>query len=140
MRDVGWPDASRCFLRENYRSSGNILKAASALLEQGQSISTMSCIKPAHCSRLTVSYVVDPKRISTDLLIKHADGPPVTIQSFKTPKEQAQSIAKQIKHMLEDPDQILTADDFAILLRLNALSRNIEIALKTEGIPYKMAG
>lgn len=91
-------------------------------------------------SRLTSSCLTDLKRIPTDLVIKHMDGPPVTTQAFKTAKEEAQYIAKDIKHKLDDPDQIFTADDFAILLRLNALSRNIEFALKTEGIPYKMAG
>ena len=57
-----------------------------------------------------------------------------------TAQDEASYIAYEIKRAIAYSGNQLTFDDFAILLRYNALSRAIEAALQSSGIASRMIG
>ena len=107
-----YPTASVVKLEQNYRSTANILGTADRLI--------------ARNTRRK------PKRLVTDA----AAGSPVRIVLDGDSHEEADRIASEIA------DDIVTgrrtAGDFAILFRTNALSRSLEVALRSRGVPYQL--
>jgi DNA helicase-2/ATP-dependent DNA helicase PcrA len=55
-------------------------------------------------------------------------------------RDEARFIATEIKRIIAHSGNQHSFDDFSILLRFNALSRNIESALQSSGIPSRMVG
>jgi DNA helicase-2/ATP-dependent DNA helicase PcrA len=107
-----YPTATVVKLEHNYRSTANILGTADRLI--------------AHNSRRK------PKRLVTDA----APGAPVRIVLDGSGHEEADRIAAEIAAAVRDGRR--AARDFAILFRTNALSRSLELALRTRGIPYQL--
>ena len=107
-----YPTAKVVKLEHNYRSTSNILGTADRLI--------------AHNSRRK------PKRLVTDA----APGAPVRIVLDGSGHEEADRIAAEIAAAVRDGRR--AARDFAILFRTNALSRSLELALRTRGIPYQL--
>ena len=107
-----YPTATVVKLEHNYRSTSNILGTADRLI--------------AHNSRRK------PKRLVTDA----APGAPVRIVLDGSGHEEADRIAAEIAAAVRDGRR--AARDFAILFRTNALSRSLELALRTRGIPYQL--
>ena len=107
-----YPTAKVVTLEHNYRSTSNILGTADRLI--------------AHNSRRK------PKRLVTDA----APGAPVRIVLDGSGHEEADRIAVEIHAAVRDGRR--TPRDFAILFRTNALSRSLELALRTRGIPYQL--
>lgn len=62
------------------------------------------------------------------------------MRKFTSVPEEAAYIAYEIKRAIAHSGETLTYDDFAVLLRYNALSRSIEAALQSSGIPSRMIG
>ncbi|WVF65803.1 hypothetical protein IAT40_000540 [Kwoniella sp. CBS 6097] len=111
-----FPGVEAIYLEENYRSTGSILSAAHAIVSQ------------------------DRSRIQKNLYTSHPRSTPVTLKVFSTPVIEASFIATEIKRLIAYSGGILKYDDFAILLRYNALSRVLESALQKDSIPNRIVG
>ena len=107
-----YPAATVVTLEHNYRSTANILGTADRLI--------------ACNSRRK------PKRLVTDA----APGQPVRIVLDGSGHEEADRIATEIATAVRDGRR--SPRDFAILFRTNALSRSLELALRTRGVAYQL--
>jgi DNA helicase-2/ATP-dependent DNA helicase PcrA len=105
-----WPGAEIVFLEENYRSTSNILSAASAVISK--------------------NVYQKPKKLWT----KNGDGEPIKIIEVKNENEEALWVSEKIKELLKEKKSI------GVLYRTNAQSRSIEEYLNTKSIPYKIFG
>jgi DNA helicase II / ATP-dependent DNA helicase PcrA len=107
-----YPAAAVVKLEHNYRSTANILGTADRLI--------------AHNSKRK------PKQLLTD-----ADaGSPVRIVLDSTSHDEADRIADEIAHAIDTGSR--QPRDFAILFRTNALSRSLEVALRSRSVPYQL--
>ncbi|KAL8686915.1 MAG: hypothetical protein Q9218_006770 [Villophora microphyllina] len=111
-----YPDTLVIHLQANYRSSGAILLAAQELIEQDQS------------------------RPSKSLMPTHCPGTLPVLRRLPSSDVEALWIVSEIKRAIGMTGCMLTHQDFAILLRSAALSRQIESAMGRAGIPYRMVG
>jgi ATP-dependent DNA helicase UvrD/PcrA len=121
--DKEWKKANVFFLEENYRSTGNIIRAAAAVAENNR--------------------FRTPKKLWTH----NSDGEPIVLFEAWGENDEAEWIAEQImqgagggmeRGGTEDGKK--TFSDFAILYRTNAQSRAIEQALIRREIPYQIFG
>ncbi|KAG1729658.1 P-loop containing nucleoside triphosphate hydrolase protein, partial [Suillus paluster] len=111
-----FPNVSQIMLEQNYRSAGSILAASVAIISQ------------------------DPSRVAKTLHTSHPPGPRPMLRSFPTEHDEAAFIAWEINRMIAQSGGMLGFGDFAVLLRLHAISRTIESALQKEGIPHRILG
>ncbi|HLW75214.1 MAG TPA: DNA helicase II [Gammaproteobacteria bacterium] len=100
-------------LEQNYRSTGNILKAANALI--------------AHNST----------RLGKNLWTAGNDGAPLHVYAAYNEQDEAQFVIERIKHWQETGG---VRRDVAVLYRSNAQSRVFEERLMLEAIPYRVYG
>ncbi len=100
-------------LEQNYRSYGNILTAANALIANNQN------------------------RLGKNLWTAAGEGEPIRVYEAQTDGYEAHWIAEEIGSLTRDGH---ARADCAILYRSNAQSRIIEHALFTQGIPYRVYG
>lgn len=109
-----WPEAQVVFLEENYRSSGNIIDAASYL----------------------ISHNTERPRITKEKVLRTANpkGSPVTIFEAALPETEAEWIASRLETLP------LSKESVAVLYRTNAQSRALEQALLEREIPYLIFG
>lgn len=112
--EIDWPEAKVIFLDENYRSTQNILDAASNIIA-----------KNVHQK---------PKNLWT----KNEHGSPIFISSVENEKSEARFIVEEIKKLIKEKK--LKPKDFAVLYRTNAQSRVQEEAFLAENIPYRIIG
>ncbi|KIM27560.1 hypothetical protein M408DRAFT_24487 [Serendipita vermifera MAFF 305830] len=109
-----FPGTKQVFLEDNYRSTGAILAASLAIISE------------------------DTTRPPKTLRTSHPYGVTVTIGNCADEHEEAVCIAEEIKRLKLISGGLLKWSDFAILLRFNALSRNLETALQKMGIPNRI--
>lgn len=121
-------------LEENYRSTSSILQAALAVVEQGRD--SADSIKQDSANKM----LSDKERIQKSLKTSHPAGPPVVLRKFETSIDESAYIAYEVKRAIAHSGNTLNFDDFAVLLRYNALSRSVEAALQSAGIPSRMIG
>ena len=107
-----YPAATVVKLEHNYRSTANILGTADRLI--------------AHNSKRK------PKRLVTDA----PPGPPVRIVLDASGHDEADRIATEIAAAIAAGRR--RPRDVAILFRTNALSRSLEVGLRSRGIPYQL--
>jgi DNA helicase-2/ATP-dependent DNA helicase PcrA len=107
-----YPAARVVTLEHNYRSTSNILGTADRLI--------------AHNSRRK------PKRLVTSA----EPGERVRIVLDASGQDEAERIAGEIATVVRAGRR--TPRDFAILFRTAALSRSLELALRTAGVPYQL--
>jgi DNA helicase-2/ATP-dependent DNA helicase PcrA len=107
-----FPDARVIILDQNYRSTQRILRAAAHLI--------------AHNSR----------RKSKGLSTANPVGKAVSILTYDSGLEEARGIAKRIRQEVGSGKRRWR--DFAIFIRVNALSRALEMSLASEGVPFQM--
>ncbi len=100
-------------LEQNYRSHGNILDAANALIAHNR------------------------KRLGKNLWTAAGEGEPLRVFEAQSDGYEARFLAEEVQSLLRDG---LARRDIAILYRSNAQSRVIEHALFTQGIPYRVYG
>jgi DNA helicase-2/ATP-dependent DNA helicase PcrA len=100
-------------LEQNYRSTGNILDAANAVIQNNVG------------------------RKGKNLWTEHPTGEKVKCYSSMNESEEAQYIAAQIMQGISNG---LQWKDCAVLYRMNAQSNAIEYAFKRNAIPYKVIG
>jgi DNA helicase-2/ATP-dependent DNA helicase PcrA len=107
-----YPDAVVVRLEQNYRSTGYILKAASNLIRHNR------------------------RRKHKDLWTQGDVGQPVSVWEFTEGHDEAEQIADTIVALREKGHPY---NGFAIMYRVNAISRGLEESLRARGIPYKVA-
>ncbi len=100
-------------LEENYRSREPILKVANSLIEHNRS------------------------RLGKKLISTRGSGEDVATINSNDENEEARKIAVNINKLLNSG---VSAEDIAILYRVNVLSRSIEEGLNRAGVPYKLVG
>ncbi len=101
-------------LEQNYRCTGNILKAANAVIKNNE-----------------VTY-------KKELWTENEVGNLPAVYSAKNEYDEGTYIAQQIEHLRRE--EYYRYSDFAILYRMNTQSRAIEEILRRESIPYKIIG
>lgn len=108
-----FPNTRTVKLEQNYRSTGNILNAANALIANNDD------------------------RLGKNLWTADEDGEAIQLYSAFNERDEARFIAEQIQNWVDDGNPY---QDNAILYRSNAQSRVIEEALIQAGIPYRVYG
>ena len=101
-------------LEQNYRCTGNILKAANAVIKNNE-----------------VTY-------KKELWTENEVGKLPTVYSASNEYDEGTYIAQQIEHLRRE--EYYKYSDFAVLYRMNTQSRAIEEILRRESIPYKIIG
>jgi DNA helicase II / ATP-dependent DNA helicase PcrA len=110
-RELRVPNVIR--LEQNYRSHGNILDAANALIARNR------------------------KRLGKNLWTAAGKGEPLRVYEAQTDGYEAAWLAEEVQSLHRDG---YARRDIAILYRSNAQSRVIEHALFSAGIPYRVYG
>ncbi|HEY4375044.1 MAG TPA: UvrD-helicase domain-containing protein [Burkholderiales bacterium] len=100
-------------LEQNYRSHGNILDAANALIKN------------------------NGQRLGKNLWTDAGHGEPVRVFEAQTDLDEARWLMQEIKALINEGSR---RQEIALLYRSNAQSRVIEQMLFAEGIPYKVYG
>lgn len=100
-------------LEQNYRSTGNILAAANALIDNNAG------------------------RMGKELWTDDRDGPPIELYAAWNDREEARFIIDRIQQSAEKGQAY---SDMAILYRSNAQSRLFEELLVARGVPYRVYG
>ncbi|MDG1733679.1 MAG: DNA helicase II [Thalassotalea sp.] len=106
-------DAHTIRLEQNYRSTGNILNSANALIDNNSN------------------------RLGKDLWTDDKDGEKISLYTAFNEIDEARFISGRIKQWLEDGNSL---DDVALLYRSNAQSRLLEEALLQANLPYRIYG
>ncbi|MCR4604374.1 MAG: DNA helicase PcrA [Eubacterium sp.] len=109
-----FPDTETIRLEQNYRSTKNILEAASEVIKNNHE-----------------------RKIKT-LWAESEQGAPIRYAKFESDYDEASGVAGDISKSIRDNGY--TYSDFAILYRTNAQSRIFEEKLVYEGIPYRIVG
>ena len=107
------PGAKVLFLEQNYRSTGNILEAANAVIRNNRG------------------------RKGKNLWTDHGEGEKVQFYTAGNEREEGMYVATQLLRAYGEGKQW---KDCAVLYRMNALSNQIEMALKSNSIPYRVVG
>ena len=101
-------------LEQNYRCTGNILKAANAVIKHNEN------------------------KYEKKLWTENEEGSLPCLYQAEDEYDEANYVVGQIEHL--KTEEYLKPKDFAILYRMNAQSRAIEDILRRENIPYKVVG
>lgn len=107
-----FPEARVISLERNYRSTKMILLAANGLISHNK------------------------KRKVKHLDTENSQGSPVGILTFENAREEAEGIAQRIREAVQNGQH--TYRDFAIFLRINALSRTLETAFLQHRVPFQI--
>jgi len=100
-------------LDESYRSTQPILEAADSIISNNSN------------------------RFKRKLWTKNKDGNLIKYNSYSDEEEEAVSVASQLSKLTETND---SANDCAIMYRVNAQSRVFEVALNSLGLKYRLIG
>ncbi len=100
-------------LEQNYRSHGNILDAANAIIKN------------------------NPSRLGKNLWTEAGSGEPIRIYESYSDGDEARWIVEEVKALQRDGH---TRAEIALLYRSNAQSRALEHALFSAGLPYRVYG
>ena len=101
-------------LEQNYRCTGNILKAANSVIKNNE-----------------VKY-------KKELWTQNEEGNLPRVYQAKNEYDEGSYIVEQLEHLRRE--EYYKYSDFAILYRMNTQSRAIEDILRRENIPYKIIG
>jgi DNA helicase-2/ATP-dependent DNA helicase PcrA len=108
-----YQDTETVRLEQNYRSSGNILKAANAVIDN------------------------NVQRLGKNLWTADGDGEPIVLYAARNDLEEARFVAEKVQLWVNAGNQ---RSDIAILYRSNAQSRAFEEVLIAMQIPYRVYG
>lgn len=109
-----FPGSKIVKLEQNYRCTGNILKAANAVIKNNEN------------------------KYDKKLWTENEEGKLPCIYKAEDEYDEASYIVKQINKL--KMEEYLKLSDFVILYRMNSQSRAIEDILRRENIPYKIIG
>jgi DNA helicase-2/ATP-dependent DNA helicase PcrA len=107
-----FPGARTLTLSLNYRSTRSILRAAGGLITH------------------------NTQRKPKDLVTENPAGRPVTLLTFPSSMEEAEGIARRIRRAVEREGR--SYRDFAVFMRINALSRGLEQAFVKVRVPFQI--
>lgn len=125
-----FPNADIIILKQNYRSTSNILNASfDMLLENYSKDTSNNSTKPN-----IESIILDDSK--SRLISQKGNGPTVTIKEFVTHMEQINFVVETIKQEISNNSN-RKYGDFAILSRLNSLLKPYEIELGKHSIPFE---
>lgn len=108
-----YPDASTVRLEQNYRSTGNILAVANAVIANNS------------------------ERLGKELWTEDADGEPIQLYNAYNERDEAAYLVQEVRNWMNQGGQ---RSDVAVLYRSNAQSRVIEEALMQSTVPYRVYG
>jgi DNA helicase-2/ATP-dependent DNA helicase PcrA len=111
--DRHFPGAKEVRLEQNYRSTGNVLACANAVIGK------------------------NPQRKPKRLWTSAGAGAPVRVAALEDDEEEARFVAAEISRLRGEGRAL---SDFAVLYRLNAQSRPVEEALREIGAKYRVHG
>ncbi|MEX0878051.1 MAG: UvrD-helicase domain-containing protein [Candidatus Spechtbacterales bacterium] len=109
-----WPGAKIIKLEQNYRSTKNIVEAASFLIQKNS------------------------QGYAKNLWTKNETGEPIHICELASEYAEAEFILAETESLIEEKGYGL--DNFVVLYRTNAQSRAIEEVFLRNGVPYKIVG
>ena len=101
-------------LEENYRSSGNIVNAATAVIKNNS------------------------QRKDKTLFTSNPEGDLIQVREERNEYDEARFVAKTIQTMMNEGEG--SYNDYAVFYRTNAQSRVLEEQLRTLAIPYRLVG
>lgn len=107
-----YPAVKTVRLEKNYRSTPNILRVADHLIRHNR------------------------KRKNKDLFTDNDEGEQVVLRLFDNSYQEADAIIDEIAAAVHAGG--MRPSDFAIFYRMNSLSRSLEHALRSRGIPYQI--
>ena len=108
-----YPNHQLIKLEQNYRSTGNILKSANALIEKNEG------------------------RLGKELWTDSSDGELISLYTAFNEQDEAYFVVEKIRQWVNDGG---LRQDIAILYRSNAQSRQFEEKLMITGTPYRVYG
>ena len=108
-----YPDARLVRLEDNFRSTQSILRSADALIANNR------------------------QRKHKRLVTPNPEGEPVRLLLFPDSRSEADGIAQEILKSIEDEGR--SPSEFAVFYRVNAISRQLELALRRHRVPYQVA-
>ncbi|MDA0668221.1 MAG: UvrD-helicase domain-containing protein [Planctomycetota bacterium] len=111
--DKDYPDAVVVRLEQNYRSVGNVLKAAQFVIKNNTS------------------------RKEKDLVTDREDGPPLGLSEGQDEELEANQVAMRVAAWIRGGT---TAKEVAVFYRTNSCSRSLEAAFTRLQIPYQIVG
>ena len=111
--ETGFPDVRTIRLEQNYRSTGNILDAANALISNNQG------------------------RLGKNLWTDIGTGDPIDLYTGYNDRDEARYVVERVRAWIDGGGR---CDEVAILYRVSAQSRVIEDALLDTGTPYRVHG
>jgi DNA helicase-2/ATP-dependent DNA helicase PcrA len=109
-----FPNSLTVKLEENYRSSGTIVKAATAVIKNNS------------------------ERKDKTLFTSNADGEQIQVREERSEYDEARYVVKSLQNLVEQGEANLS--EIAIFYRTNAQSRVLEEQLRTSMVPYKIIG
>lgn len=109
-----FPEAKIIKLEENYRSTSNIVRAATTVIKNNS------------------------ERKDKTLFTSNEAGSLIAVREERNEYDEARWVVKNIQSLVSEGEGSL--NDYAIFYRTNAQSRVIEEQLRTNGIPYKIVG
>ena len=109
-----YPEAKTVRLEQNYRSTGSILAAANAVIQNNQN------------------------RKGKQLWTQSEQGEPIRLIECDSDRREARYVVESIQRLLQQEN--LSLAEMAILYRTNAQSRPLEEELQRAALPYVMVG
>lgn len=109
-----FPEAKVVKLEENYRSSANIVNAATAVIKNNS------------------------QRKDKTLFTSNPEGDLINVREERNEYDEAKFVAKTIQTMMNEG--VGSYNDYAVFYRTNAQSRVLEEQLRTLAIPYRLVG
>lgn len=107
-----YPHVKTVRLEKNYRSAPNILRIADQLIKH------------------------NTRRKDKQLLTDREEGAPVVLRMYEDGYREADDIADQITAAIQNEG--CRPQDFAVFCRMNALTRSVEHAFRSRGLPYQI--
>ena len=112
--DKTYPDATVIKLEQNYRSTGNILEAANAVIHHNEG------------------------RRDKRLWCDKGDGEKITLHEADDQNDESRYIIDRINSAVREGGRRYS--DFAVLYRVNALGRSLQTGFAKSGVPYRVVG
>jgi len=109
-----YPNAKIVALDQNYRSTQTIIEAAAAVIGNNQG------------------------RIPNELWTNNPKGGPIIIAEAYTEEEEADLVLQEVMRLRDEDDVDL--NDIAVMYRINAQSRALEVACNRHSVPYQLVG
>ncbi len=112
--DKTYPDATVIKLEQNYRSTGNILEAANAVIHH------------------------NGNRRDKRLWCDKGNGEKITLHESEDQNDEGRYIIDRINSAIRTEGRRYS--DFAVLYRVNALGRSLQTGFAKSGVPYRVVG